>query len=259
MILIINKVEICGVNTSKLPVLKESEKRELLLQIKQGNNVARDSFIKGNLRLVLSVIQRFNNRGENVDDLFQVGCIGLMKAIDNFDLNQNVKFSTYAVPMIIGEIRRYLRDNNSIRVSRSLRDIAYKALLVRDKLIKDNNKEPTVSQISKELNLPREDVVFALDAIQDPVSLYEPIYHDGGDAIYVMDQVKDNKNTDESWLENISIKEAMKKLSSREKLILNLRFFNGKTQMEVADEIGISQAQVSRLEKIALKHMKKHV
>ena len=259
MILIINKVEICGVNTSKLPVLKESEKRELLLQIKQGNNVARESFIKGNLRLVLSVIQRFNNRGENVDDLFQVGCIGLMKAIDNFDLNQNVKFSTYAVPMIIGEIRRYLRDNNSIRVSRSLRDIAYKALLVRDKLIKDNNKEPTISQISKELNLPREDVVFALDAIQDPVSLYEPIYHDGGDAIYVMDQVKDNKNTDESWLENISIKEAMKKLSSREKLILNLRFFNGKTQMEVADEIGISQAQVSRLEKIALKHMKKHV
>ena len=259
MILIINKVEICGVNTSKLPILKESEKRELLLQIKQGNNAARDSFIKGNLRLVLSVIQRFNNRGENVDDLFQVGCIGLMKAIDNFDLNQNVKFSTYAVPMIIGEIRRYLRDNNSIRVSRSLRDIAYKALLVRDKLIKDNNKEPTISQISKELNLPREDVVFALDAIQDPVSLYEPIYHDGGDAIYVMDQVKDNKNTDESWLENISIKEAMKKLSSREKLILNLRFFNGKTQMEVADEIGISQAQVSRLEKIALKHMKNHV
>ncbi|MBS6599596.1 MAG: RNA polymerase sporulation sigma factor SigG [Clostridium sp.] len=257
--MIINKVEICGVNTSKLPVLKESEKRELLLQIKQGNNAARDSFIKGNLRLVLSVIQRFNNRGENVDDLFQVGCIGLMKAIDNFDLHQNVKFSTYAVPMIIGEIRRYLRDNNSIRVSRSLRDIAYKALLVRDKLIKDNNKEPTISQISKELNLPREDVVFALDAIQDPVSLYEPIYHDGGDAIYVMDQVKDNKNTDESWLENISIKEAMKKLSSREKLILNLRFFNGKTQMEVADEIGISQAQVSRLEKIALKHMKNHV
>ena len=257
--MIINKVEICGVNTSKLPILKESEKRELLLQIKQGNNAARDSFIKGNLRLVLSVIQRFNNRGENVDDLFQVGCIGLMKAIDNFDLNQNVKFSTYAVPMIIGEIRRYLRDNNSIRVSRSLRDIAYKALLVRDKLIKDNNKEPTISQISKELNLPREDVVFALDAIQDPVSLYEPIYHDGGDAIYVMDQVKDNKNTDESWLENISIKVAMKKLSSREKLILNLRFFNGKTQMEVADEIGISQAQVSRLEKIALKHMKNHV
>jgi RNA polymerase sporulation-specific sigma factor len=259
MILIINKVEICGVNTSKLPVLKEKEKRALLIQMHNGDSMARETFIKGNLRLVLSVIQRFNNRGENVDDLFQVGCIGLMKSIDNFDLNQNVKFSTYAVPMIIGEIRRYLRDNNSIRVSRSLRDIAYKALVVRDKLIKDNNKEPSISQISKELNLPREDVVFALDAIQDPVSLYEPIYHDGGDAIYVMDQVKDSKNTDESWLENISIKEAMKKLTDREKLILNLRFFNGRTQMEVANEIGISQAQVSRLEKTALKHMRKNV
>lgn len=257
--MIINKVEICGVNTSKLPVLKEKEKRELLLKMKKGDKNSREEFIKGNLRLVLSVIQRFNNRGENVDDLFQVGCIGLMKAIDNFDLNQNVKFSTYAVPMIIGEIRRYLRDNNSIRVSRSLRDIAYKALVIRDKLIKDNNKEPSISQISKELNIPREDVVFALDAIQDPVSLYEPIYHDGGDAIYVMDQVSDNKNTDESWLENISIKEAMKKLTDREKLILNLRFFNGRTQMEVANEIGISQAQVSRLEKTALKHMRKHV
>lgn len=259
MILVINKVEICGVNTSKLKVLKEKEKRDLLIKIKSGDNNARDEFISGNLRLVLSVIQRFNNRGENVDDLFQVGCIGLMKSIDNFDLSQNVRFSTYAVPMIIGEIRRYLRDNNSIRVSRSLRDIAYKALLVRDKFIKNYNREPTISEISKELNLPREDVVFALDAIQDPVSLYEPIYHDGGDAIYVMDQVKDNKNTDESWLENISIKEAMKKLNDREKLILNLRFFNGRTQMEVADEIGISQAQVSRLEKNALKHMRKHV
>ncbi|MBE6051680.1 MAG: RNA polymerase sporulation sigma factor SigG [Clostridium sp.] len=257
--MIINKVEICGVNTSKLPVLKEKEKRELLTKMQNGDSFAREIFIKGNLRLVLSVIQRFNNRGENVDDLFQVGCIGLMKAIDNFDLSQNVKFSTYAVPMIIGEIRRYLRDNNSIRVSRSLRDIAYKALVVRDKLVKDNNKEPSISQISKELNLPREDVVFALDAIQDPVSLYEPIYHDGGDAIYVMDQVSDNKNTDENWLENISIKEAMKKLTDREKLILNLRFFNGRTQMEVANEIGISQAQVSRLEKTALKHMRKHV
>lgn len=258
--LIINKVEICGVNTSKLPVLKEKEKRELLLKMRDdGDKSARESFIKGNLRLVLSVIQRFNNRGENVDDLFQVGCIGLMKAIDNFDLGQNVKFSTYAVPMIIGEIRRYLRDNNSIRVSRSLRDIAYKALLVRDKLIKENNKEPTVSQIAKELNLPREEVVFALDAIQDPVSLFEPIYHDGGDAIYVMDQISDSKNTDETWLENISIKEAMKKLNDREKLILTLRFFNGRTQMEVADEIGISQAQVSRLEKTALKHMRKYV
>lgn len=259
MILIINKVEICGVNTAKLPILNEKEKRELLLKIQSGDNSAREAFIKGNLRLVLSVIQRFNNRGENVDDLFQVGCIGLMKAIDNFDLSQNVKFSTYAVPMIIGEIRRYLRDNNSIRVSRSLRDIAYKALLVRDKLVKDNNKEPNISQIAKELEIPREDVVFALDAIQDPVSLFEPIYHDGGDAIYVMDQISDSKNTDESWLENISINEAMKKLNDREKLILNLRFFRGRTQMEVADEIGISQAQVSRLEKTALKHMRKYI
>ncbi len=259
MTLIINKVEICGVNTAKLPILKEKEKRELLLKMQSGDNSARETFIKGNLRLVLSVIQRFNNRGENVDDLFQVGCIGLMKAIDNFDLSQNVKFSTYAVPMIIGEIRRYLRDNNSIRVSRSLRDIAYKALLVRDKLVKDNNREPNVSQIAKELELPREEVVFALDAIQDPVSLFEPIYHDGGDAIYVMDQISDSKNTDDSWLENISINEAMKRLSDREKLILNLRFFKGRTQMEVADEIGISQAQVSRLEKTALKHMRKYV
>lgn len=252
-------MEICGVNTSTLKVLKEKEKRELLLRIKDGDNCARELFIKGNLRLVLSVIQRFNNRGENVDDLFQVGCIGLMKSIDNFDLNQNVRFSTYAVPMIIGEIRRYLRDNNSIRVSRSLRDIAYKALVVRDKYVKDNNKEPTVAEISKELNIPREEVVFALDAIQDPVSLYEPIYHDGGDAVFVMDQVKDSKNIDENWLKTISIKEAMKRLSEREKLILNLRFFNGRTQMEVAQEIGISQAQVSRLEKNALKHMRKHV
>ena len=257
--MIINKVEICGVNTSKLPVLKEKEKRELLLKMRNGDTKARETFINGNLRLVLSVIQRFNNRGENVDDLFQVGCIGLMKSIDNFDLTQNVKFCTYAVPMIIGEIRRYLRDNNSIRVSRSLRDVAYKALLVRDKLIKENNNEPTISQIAKELNIPREEVVFALDAIQDPVSLFEPIYHDGGDAIYVMDQISDSKNSDDSWLENISIKEAMKKLNDREKLILTLRFFNGRTQMEVADEIGISQAQVSRLEKTALKHMRKYV
>ncbi len=255
----INKVEICGVNTSKLPVLKEEEMRKLLLDMKKGDSKARETFIKGNLRLVLSVIQRFNNRGENVDDLFQVGCIGLMKAIDNFDLNQNVKFSTYAVPMIIGEIRRYLRDNNSIRVSRSLRDIAYRALLIRDKLINENNKEPTISQIAKELKIPREDVVFALDAIQDPVSLFEPVYHDGGDAIYVMDQISDNKNLDDSWLENISIKEAMKKLNDREKLILNLRFFDGRTQMEVAEEIGISQAQVSRLEKTALRHMRKYI
>ena len=255
--MIINKVEICGVNTSKLPVLKGKEMKELLLKMKAGDDSAREIFIKGNLRLVLSVIQRFNNRGENVDDLFQVGCIGLMKAIDNFDLSQNVKFSTYAVPMIIGEIRRYLRDNNSIRVSRSLRDIAYRALLVRDRLINEDNKEPTISQIAKELDLPREEVVFALDAIQDPVSLFEPIYHDGGDAIFVMDQISDSKNGDDSWLENISIKEAMKKLNEREKLILTLRFFNGRTQMEVADEIGISQAQVIRLEKTELKHMRK--
>ncbi len=259
MRLMINKVEICGVNTSKLPVLKEKEKRELLLSLKNGNSYARETFIRGNLRLVLSVIQRFNNRGENADDLFQVGCIGLIKAIDNFDLSQNVKFSTYAVPMIIGEIRRYLRDNNSIRVSRSLRDIAYRALQARDKLIREDNKEPSVSQIAKELELPREEVVFALDAIQDPISLFDPIYHDGGDAIYVMDQISDNKNLDDSWLQNISIKEAMKKLSGREKMILNMRFFDGRTQMEVADEIGISQAQVSRLEKTALKHMRKYV
>ncbi|MGG7163624.1 RNA polymerase sporulation sigma factor SigG [Clostridium ihumii] len=257
--MMINKVEICGVNTAKLPVLKAKEMRELLEKMQNGDEECREKFIKGNLRLVLSVIQRFNNRGENVDDLFQVGCIGLIKAIDNFDLSQNVKFSTYAVPMIIGEIRRYLRDNNSIRVSRSLRDIAYKALQVRDRLISKDNKEPTVSQIAKELKISREEVVFALDAIQDPVSLFEPIYHDGGDAIYVMDQISDNKNLDDSWLENISIKEAMTKLSDREKLILNLRFFDGRTQMEVADEIGISQAQVSRLEKTALKHMRKYV
>ncbi|MDP4178726.1 MAG: RNA polymerase sporulation sigma factor SigG [Bacillota bacterium] len=257
--MMINKVEICGVNTAKLPVLKEGEMRELLQKMKNGDEESREKFIRGNLRLVLSVIQRFNNRGENVDDLFQVGCIGLIKSIDNFDLSQNVKFSTYAVPMIIGEIRRYLRDNNSIRVSRSLRDIAYRALQIRDKLVNENNKEPTVSQIAKELNVPREDVVFALDAIQDPVSLFEPIYHDGGDAIYVMDQISDTKNIDDSWLENISIKEAMKKLNDREKLILSMRFFNGRTQMEVADEIGISQAQVSRLEKTALKHMRKYV
>lgn len=257
--MIINKVEICGVNTSKLPILKEKEMNELLLKMQKGDNEARETFIRGNLRLVLSVIQRFNNRGENVDDLFQVGCIGLIKSIDNFDLSQNVKFSTYAVPMIIGEIRRYLRDNNSIRVSRSLRDIAYRALQVRDHLMGKDNKEPTVSQIAKELEIPTEDVVFALDAIQDPVSLFEPVYHDGGDAIYVLDQISDNKNIDDSWLENISIKEAMKKLTDREKLILNLRFFDGRTQMEVADEIGISQAQVSRLEKTALKHMRKYV
>ena len=254
-----NKVEICGINTSQLKVLKEKEKMELLKKAQAGDKNARNELIEGNLRLVLSVVQRFSNRGENMDDLFQVGVIGLIKAIDNFNTNLDVRFSTYAVPMCIGEIRRYLRDNNAIRVSRSLRDIAYKALLVRDRLVKDNNQEPTMSQIAKELNIPREEVVFALDAIQDPVSLFEPIYHDGGDAIYVMDQISDSKNSDDSWLENISIREAMKKLNNREKLILTLRFFNGKTQMEVADEIGISQAQVSRLEKTALKHMRKYV
>lgn len=255
----INKVEICGVNTSKLPVLSREEKDKLLRQIKQGDNSARETFIQSNLRLVLSVIQRFNNRGENPDDLFQVGCIGLIKAIDNFDLSQNVQFSTYAVPMVIGEVRRYLRDNNAIRVSRSLKDIAYKALTVREKLINQNSKEPTITEIAKELDLPKENVVFALDAIADPVSLFEPIYHDGGEAIFVMDQVRDTKNIDENWLENIALSEAMKHLDDREKHILNLRFFQGKTQMEVANEIGISQAQVSRLEKSALKQMRKYV
>lgn len=257
--MLINKVEICGVNTSKLPVLTNEQKKQLFERIKKGDSKAREEFINGNLRLVLSVIQRFNNRGEYVDDLFQVGCIGLIKAIDNFDLTQNVKFSTYAVPMIIGEIRRYLRDNNSIRVSRSLRDIAYRALQAKEKLTAKNSKEPTISEIAEELKLPKEEVVFALDAIQDPISLFESVYHDGGDAIYVMDQVKDDKNTDENWLENISLKEAMKKLGDREKHILNLRFFEGKTQMEVAEEIGISQAQVSRLEKTALMHMRKYI
>lgn len=257
--MMINKVEICGVNTSKLPVLSNAKMMELLKKIRQGDTEAREEFIKCNLRLVLSVIQRFNNRGEYVDDLFQVGCIGLIKAIDNFDLDQNVRFSTYAVPMIIGEIRRYLRDNNSIRVSRSLRDIAYKALQVRDKLINKNSKEPTVSEIAKELDLPVEEVVFALDAIQDPLSLFEPIYHDNGDAIYVMDQVADEKNKDDNWVQSIALSEAMRKLNDREKLILNLRFFQGRTQMEVAEEIGISQAQVSRLEKTALSHMRKYI
>ncbi|WP_053956904.1 MULTISPECIES: RNA polymerase sporulation sigma factor SigG [Clostridia] len=255
----INKVEICGVNTAKLPVLTNAQMKKLFERIYQGDLTAREEFIRGNLRLVLSVIQRFNNRGEHVDDLFQVGCIGLIKAIDNFDLSHNVKFSTYAVPMIIGEIRRYLRDNNSIRVSRSLRDTAYKALQVRDQLISKNSKEPTVSDIAKELDIPREEVVFALDAIQDPISLFEPIYHDSGDAIFVMDQVSDEKSEDETWLESIALKDALRKLTGREKHILTLRFFEGRTQMEVADEIGISQAQVSRLEKTALKHMRKYV
>jgi len=254
-----NKVEICGVDTSKLTVLTNERMRELLELIRQGDTEAREEFIQGNLRLVLSVIKRFNNRGEPLDDLFQVGCIGLMKAIDNFDLSHNVKFSTYAVPMIIGEIRRHLRDNNAIRVSRSLRDIAYKALQVRNALAADNAAEPSVADIAQKMELPEEDVVFALDAIQDPVSLFEPIYQDGGDAIYVMDQVRDERSDDSSWLEVLALQEAMVKLSAREKHILFLRFFRGRTQVEVADEIGISQAQVSRLEKTALRNMRKHI
>lgn len=255
----INKVEICGVNTSKLPVLSEAEKKVLFAKIQNGDKNARQEFIYGNLRLVLSILQRFHNRGENIDDLFQVGCIGLIKALDNFDTSHDVRFSTYAVPMIIGEIRRYLRDNNSIRVSRSIRDIAYKALAVKERLTNQHGKEPTIAEIAKELEVSKEDVSMALDAIMDPVSLHEPVYHDSGDAIYVMDQVKDEKNIDDSWLEEISLKEAMQKLSEREQKILNMRFFQGKTQMEVATEIAISQAQVSRLEKNALSHMKKYL
>lgn len=257
--MIINKVEICGVNTAKLPVLSANKMRELFVVLQNGELSVREQLIYGNLRLVLSVIQRFNNRGEYVDDLFQVGCIGLMKAIDNFDLSQNVKFSTYAVPMIIGEIRRYLRDNNPIRVSRSMRDIAYKALQVRDSLVSRHSREPSINEIADELKIQREEIVFALDAIQEPISLFEPIYHDGGDPIFVMDQISDDKQLDFNWLEGVAIKEALHRLSDREKHILNLRFFEGKTQMEVADEIGISQAQVSRLEKAALSHMRKYI
>lgn len=256
---IINKVEICGVNTAKLPVISANKMRGLFEVMQQGDDTAREQLIYGNLRLVLSVIQRFNNRGEYVDDLFQVGCIGLMKAIDNFDLAQNVKFSTYAVPMIIGEIRRYLRDNNPIRVSRSMRDIAYKALQVRDSLVSKYSREPSINEIAGELKIQREEIIFALDAIQEPISLFEPIYHDGGDPIFVMDQISDDRNLDFNWLEGVAIKEALRRLSDREKHILTLRFFDGKTQMEVAEEIGISQAQVSRLEKAALGHMRKYI
>ncbi len=253
------KVEICGVNTSKLPLLNNTEKEELFQRILKGDKEARDLYIKGNLRLVLSIIQRFSNSNENVDDLFQIGCIGLMKAIDNFDISQNVKFSTYAVPMIIGEIRRYLRDNNSIRVSRSLRDTAYKAIYAKEALLKKNDKEPTVCEIADEIGLSKEDIVFALDAIQSPVSLYEPVYSEGGDTLYIMDQVSDKKNKEENWVEEISLREALSKLSEREKNIIELRFYEGKTQMEVANEICISQAQVSRLEKSALKCMKNYL
>ena len=253
----IRKVEICGVNTSKLPTLSNEEKKELFIKIKQGDERARDKFIEGNLRLVLSVIQRFSSRGENVDDLFQVGCIGLIKSIDNFDLSQNVQFSTYAVPMIIGEIRRYLRDNNSIRVSRSIRDLAYKALQVKERFMKEHGREATIEEIAKELDVDKEEIVFSFDAIQDPVSLQEPLYNDGSDNIYVIDQLSDSKNTDEKWTENLTIAEAMKKLNQREKMIITKRFFDGRTQMEVAEEIGISQAQVSRLEKEAIGRIKK--
>ena len=254
-----SKVEICGVNTAKLPLSKEAEMMEMIEKVKAGDMETRDKFIQGNLRLVLSVIQRFSNRGENPDDLFQVGCIGLIKALDNFDTSHGVKFSTYAVPMIIGEIRRYLRDNNSIRVSRSMRDLAYKSLQARESLASQLQREPTVTEIAAELDARREDVVMALESIQEPVSLFEPVFHDDGDAIYVMDQVQDTKNTDVKWIENLSLSEAMKKLSPRERHILNMRFFEGKTQMEVAKEISISQAQVSRLEKNALKYMRKYV
>lgn len=253
----INKVEICGVNTSKLPILSNEEKNELLKKIKNGDEEARKQFINGNLRLVLSVIQRFNNRGENADDVFQIGCIGLIKAIDNFDLSQNVQFSTYAVPMIIGEVRRYLRDNNSIRVSRSVRDLAYKSLQYKERFLKENNREPTIQEIAKELGVEKEEIAYSFDAIQDPVSLQEPVYNDGSESIFVMDQVKDTKNTDELWVENMTMIQAMSKLNDKERNIIVRRYFDGRTQMEVADEIGISQAQVSRLEKSALEHIKK--
>lgn len=250
-----NRVVICGVDTAKLPVLKEKEKTELLKRVKQGDKIARDELISGNLRLVLSVVQRFSSRGENLDDLFQIGCIGLIKSIDNFDMCQNVKFSTYAVPMIIGEIRRYLRDNDSIRVSRSIKDTAYRAMQVKEALTNELNREPTVIEIAEKLGISKEDVVMALESIVDPISLYEPVYSDGGDTIYVLDQVGD-KNDDANWLDEIALKEAIHQLNEREKRILSLRFMQGKTQMEVSNEIGISQAQVSRLEKGAIAKIK---
>ena len=255
----LGKVEICGVNTAKLPTLTATETDALLARAKDGDGLAREKLVEGNLRLVLSVIQRFAGRGENADDLFQVGCVGLLKAIDNFDISQNVRFSTYGVPMIIGEIRRYLRDNSAIRVSRSMRDTAYRVLQAREKLQREQQREPTVEQIAHELGIRREEVVFAMDAVCDPVSLFEPIYSDGGDTMCVMDQVRDNKNTDEDWLEQIALKEAMSRLSERERQILALRYSDGKTQMEVSGEIGISQAQVSRLEKNAIKSIKKNM
>ena len=255
----LGKVEICGVNTAKLPTLTAAETDALLARAKDGDSLAREKLVEGNLRLVLSVIQRFAGRGENADDLFQVGCVGLLKAVDNFDISQNVRFSTYGVPMIIGEIRRYLRDNSAIRVSRSMRDTAYRVLQAREKLQREQQREPTVEQIAHELGIRREEVVFAMDAVCDPVSLFEPIYSDGGDTMCVMDQVRDNKNTDEDWLEQIALKEAMSRLCERERQILALRYSDGKTQMEVSGEIGISQAQVSRLEKNAIKSIKKNM
>ena len=253
----IKKVEISNVNTANLPVLSNKEKEELLRKVKNGDTEAREEFINGNLRLVLSVIQRFQNRGENADDLFQIGCVGLIKALDNFDLNQNVQFSTYAVPMIIGEIRRYLRDNNPIRVSRSVRDLAYKSLQAKERLTKETGKEPTIEQISKVLEIDKEEIAFSLDAIQDPVSLQEPIYKDGSENLYIEDPLRDNKNIDEKWAENLTIAQALAKLNKREKDIIARRFFDGRTQMEVAEEIGISQAQVSRLEKDAINRIRK--
>ena len=255
----LNKVEICGVNTSRLPVLTNEEKEALFERIKKGDRQARERYIKGNLRLVLSVIKRFSSSNENADDLFQIGCVGLMKAIDNFDTTLNVKFSTYAVPMIIGEIRRYLRDNNSIRVSRSLRDTAYKAIYAKENYMKQNLKEPTLNEIAEEIGIDKEEIVYALDAIQSPVSLYEPVYTEGGDTLYVMDQISDKKNKEENWIENLSLKEALKRLDVRERNIVEMRFYEGRTQIEVAQEIGISQAQVSRLEKHALKSMRTYL
>ena len=255
----LGKVEICGVNTAKLPTLKSDEMTELLWRSHLGDECARETLIQGNLRLVLSVIQRFASRGENADDLFQVGCVGLIKAIDNFDVSQNVRFSTYGVPMIIGEIRRYLRDNSAIRVSRSMRDTAYRVLQAREKLQRENQREPTVEQIAKELDIPREEVVFAMDAVVDPVSLFDPVYSDGGDTVCVLDQVRDTRNTDESWLDRIALREAVDKLSPREQRILAMRFYDGKTQMEVSGEIGISQAQVSRLEKNAISTIRRNL
>ncbi len=255
----LGKVEICGVNTAKLPLLKQEEKDKLFAMIEEGDTAAREKYIEGNLRLVLSIIKRFSSSNENVDDLFQIGCIGLIKAIDNFDSSLNVKFSTYAVPMIIGEIRRYLRDNNSIRVSRSLKDTAYKAIYTREVLTRKNAKEPTIEEIATEIGISKEDIVYAMDAIQNPMSLYEPIYTDAGDTLYVMDQISDKKNKEQNWVEHLSLNEALKRLGDRERDIINLRFFEGKTQMEVADIIGISQAQVSRLEKNALKMMRNYL